>query len=545
MRATTTLILGWSLNALAQSPCLTASYPFTNNANDVTGNGHDGTVVGAALAPDRFGNANSCYQFDGINDHIKLAGTWPGTNGTITAWINPETLSQFNPIFSRRDTTMNGNALELVVNSAGGQDDSRLYNGTDQRDCLGGSALYFTNSDPQIQPQVWTYVAMSADDAGIHLFINGSEVSTYGTANPGFWFDDMCPASINTYIGMYSRPINTERFIGRIDDVKVFNCALAPFQVDSLYQAEAFPPTCLLAHYNFDGNANDATGNGHDGTVLGATLAPDRFGNANSCYQFDGINDYIDVSGDWITGASTNGTITAWVHIDDLDDYRPIFWHTCGNCGGDALGLSIDCAACQDVGRLWSVFDDRACGGHLYFNITNNPMPAGVWAHVALVKDDAEVRLYVNCVEMAHYTEAWVDPGLWFGDLCGNAPYTTTIGRAGPEYFKGRIDDLRIYNCALDEAELLALCDMTTAAPVARTETHLGIYPNPTTGSVTITGLPASASTAPWLLVDGTGRTWPLVKGTGFGTHTIELGAYPAGLYLIRVGEVRMTVVKE
>lgn len=50
-----------------------------------------------------------------------------------------------------------------------------------------------------------------------------------------------------------------------------------------------------MAYYAFGGNANDLTGNGNDGTVSGATLTTDRFGNPNSAYHFDGINDFINI----------------------------------------------------------------------------------------------------------------------------------------------------------------------------------------------------------------------------------------------------------
>ena len=50
----------------------------------------------------------------------------------------------------------------------------------------------------------------------------------------------------------------------------------------------------LVAYYPFNGNANDESGNGHHGTVNGATLAEDRFGEDNRSYSFDGENDYIN-----------------------------------------------------------------------------------------------------------------------------------------------------------------------------------------------------------------------------------------------------------
>src|SRR5450432_4011795 len=50
----------------------------------------------------------------------------------------------------------------------------------------------------------------------------------------------------------------------------------------------------LIAYYPFNGNANDATGNGNNGIPMnGVQLTTDRFGNPNSAYLFDGIDDYI------------------------------------------------------------------------------------------------------------------------------------------------------------------------------------------------------------------------------------------------------------
>ena len=52
----------------------------------------------------------------------------------------------------------------------------------------------------------------------------------------------------------------------------------------------------LITYYPFTGNANDSSGNNNNGVVYGATLTEDRFGNGNSAYSFDGIDDYIEVT---------------------------------------------------------------------------------------------------------------------------------------------------------------------------------------------------------------------------------------------------------
>lgn len=63
----------------AQSPI--ANYPFNGNAQDETSNGFDGSVNGAKLTTDRFDNANSAFNFDGIDDSIDL-----GTNPIRCYW---------------------------------------------------------------------------------------------------------------------------------------------------------------------------------------------------------------------------------------------------------------------------------------------------------------------------------------------------------------------------------------------------------------------------------------------------------------------------
>lgn len=62
----------------------------------------------------------------------------------------------------------------------------------------------------------------------------------------------------------------------------------------------------LIAFYPFNGNANDESGNGNHGTVYGASLVKDRFGNADSAYSFDGVNDYIDIGRPLVSGGLYN-----------------------------------------------------------------------------------------------------------------------------------------------------------------------------------------------------------------------------------------------
>jgi len=68
----------------------------------------------------------------------------------------------------------------------------------------------------------------------------------------------------------------------------------------------------LVACYPFNGNANDASGNGNNGTVNSATLTTDRFGYTDSAYQFNGKDSFILVPDATILNPATQ-TISVWV----------------------------------------------------------------------------------------------------------------------------------------------------------------------------------------------------------------------------------------
>jgi hydrogenase maturation factor len=61
---------------------------------------------------------------------------------------------------------------------------------------------------------------------------------------------------------------------------------------DTIY-ANPFLTKGLVAYYPFNGNANDLSGNGYNATTVGVSLATDRFGNPNKCYNFAGTSTYV------------------------------------------------------------------------------------------------------------------------------------------------------------------------------------------------------------------------------------------------------------
>ena len=78
-------------------------------------------------------------------------------------------------------------------------------------------------------------------------------------------------------------------------------------------QQPAFIANGLVAYYPFNGNADDASGNGNNGTLLRGIFISDRFGNSNSAYYFNGVagtkiqSSYVGILG------SESRSISVWV----------------------------------------------------------------------------------------------------------------------------------------------------------------------------------------------------------------------------------------
>jgi hypothetical protein len=148
------------------------------------------------------------------------------------------------------------------------------------------------------------------------------------------------------------------------------------------------PTNGLVGWWPFNGNANDESGNGNHGTVNGATLAADRFGNAGKAYSFDGVDDFVQISNNPLLEPSNSISISAWVFIDSnqTTNFPPIIskesgipWGytsyalICGNAGlqqlGD-IGLQI---TTNNGGYQWT-----GVTGTSFLNVSNRPVKSAI-----------------------------------------------------------------------------------------------------------------------------------------------------------------------
>jgi hypothetical protein len=206
----------------------------------------------------------------------------------------------------------------------------------------------------------------------------------------------------------------------------------------------------LVAYYPFNGNANDGSGNGNDGTVYGSTLIADRFGNSSNAYYFNGSNDYIKISNSNSLHLDTSATISAWINIDestnyDVYGYRHILSKgaTCGELYSDyAIGLSN-----FDGTLEWEAWGTESNG------MTNSFISQTFWHHTTVTYDLQNVKFYIDGVLQKTSSGSYSPIRISTQPLYIGCRYESPLKGT----FKGIIDDVRIYCRTLNESEVQAL----------------------------------------------------------------------------------------
>ena len=190
---------------------------FNGNASDESGNGNNGTVNGATLTTDRFGNASSAYDFDGVNDLISLSSNYDPAERTISAWFSLDLYSTLRQCILNNDypQLINGHTIFTVI----ANDSLNLQSGN------GGSI-----TSPPVLNQ-WYFVCVTRNDS-TRYFIDGQLVLTTANAT----LNSISAVSQNLRLGV-SRD-NNLYFNGKIDDVGTWNRSLTECEITELYTGQ-------------------------------------------------------------------------------------------------------------------------------------------------------------------------------------------------------------------------------------------------------------------------------------------------------------------
>lgn len=212
----------------------------------------------------------------------------------------------------------------------------------------------------------------------------------------------------------------------------------------------------LIAYYPFNGNANDASGNKLDGTVHNASLTTDRKGKANSAYSFDGSTSYINVAHHDTLNLSGDFTISLWVEISSEQVAHEGINDILRKWNGDTAGYPFSISFLNPVASddqenkmLWARYDGSVCS-----NITSkltSVVTRDIFLHYVIIKKGTTTKQYINNTLVAENIDEI--------ECSTNNTADLTIGCRGNlvRYFKGKIDDIRIYDRAITDSEILKL----------------------------------------------------------------------------------------
>ncbi|HEX7845408.1 MAG TPA: PKD domain-containing protein, partial [Chitinophagaceae bacterium] len=212
-----------------------------------------------------------------------------------------------------------------------------------------------------------------------------------------------------------------------------------------------------MAFYPFNGNANDVSGNGNHGTLMnGPQLTTDRFGNPNSAYLFDGVNDYIAVPNSSTLNPPNGLSIAAYFNTTSSGL----------QCIAGKISFTGSIATQYNMGINWSPAPGAFFGANsIVSGCAGTPVPSAfantggtiaqnTWHCVVGTFENGTIKIYLDGVLMQT-----VAGGFTTINQCVNATLRIGMWWSGdPQMFKGKIDDVRIYNRALNQDEVNALC---------------------------------------------------------------------------------------
>ena len=344
--------------------------------------------------------ANNCLYFDGIVDFVEVNQAVIPNSGdfAISLWAKADLLQDgARALFSQ----------------------SPFYFGKDSN---GGFRIGDWTPANLVFPldNTWHFYTIVKNSSNTWFYIDGVLRATRGSTTNN-------PTGTQFRIGRQFETAE-EYFKGNIDEIRIWNTTLSLEQIRAnMYKELVGTEAGLVAYFNFNetyGAAlTDKTSNSFSGTRYGNDTTTwqtsSAFAGPKDCINFDGVDDYVEVN-QAVMPLSGDFTVSVWAKANPVQDsYREIFSH-----GHFYLGKSADNKI--RVGDTWG-------NAEVNFPLDN------IWHFYTIVKNSSNTLLYIDGILAATKGSAIANPdGAQF-----------RIGRQyGPygEYFKGEIDEIRIWN---------------------------------------------------------------------------------------------------
>ncbi len=216
-------------------------WPFNGNANDESGNGNNGIANGTTLSNDRFGNSNSAYNFNGINNYIEVLNNQSlqfTSSMSVSLWYNFDSLN-----FDVTNNTLQGRLIDKVPNSTGDGYWSTLVKANSPNSQFycddnnsSNASISFGNIGGKItctSRNQWYNLLYTFNNGFYKIYLNGNLVDSNNVAGSNIPINNL-----SLYFG-YAHNTNDPRYYyrGVLDDIGIWNRALTQQEITDLYNA--------------------------------------------------------------------------------------------------------------------------------------------------------------------------------------------------------------------------------------------------------------------------------------------------------------------
>ena len=422
-----------------------------NVARDASGNGNNGTLQNVEEEDWVDGKYGKALEFDGQDDYVSIDydSSLQPNNLTISFWLYPKSVNELQFLIYHRTsqaTTWGAYGVELRNNGLIG---FRTEGHSSQVDFSKNTVLI----------NRWTHVTVTYDGAIKRIYLNGifDNIASYPS---GLYYG----GSYQTLIGQRSDGYG--KFLGIIDEVRISNISRTPDEIRQAYQAgiairggqaqlssevynPGVDPSCV-GYWSFDegsGNtANDGSGDGNDGTLYNMDENDWVDGVRGGALEFDGVDDYVDIGNnpslDVVGGYFTVEVWAKWSFISNNGQPWQIV-----QLGGFENKMFIGVGKDAD-----KVAFGHKNGGHPWHFDIGSGLNDGRWHQLATVKDLNGYRFYIDGIDVGLGTEGTASTYL----------DNNLIGTGAFNQFKGSIDEISIYDRALNASEIHAHYNFTS-----------------------------------------------------------------------------------
>jgi hypothetical protein len=208
----------------------------------------------------------------------------------------------------------------------------------------------------------------------------------------------------------------------------------------------------IWALYAFEGNAQDSSGNGHDGTASAVSYVAGKVG--SQAAQFNGTNSYVSLPAGLVSPLN-DFSVSAWVKSDANSTWSRVF--DFGSGSGTYMFLTL---ASGDNTVRYAITTNSWSAEQPLTN--SSLLSTGIWHHVAVTLSGSTGVLYIDGAAVATNSGMTLKPaslGSTTQNYLGKSQYPDD------PYLAGSVDDFRIYARALSAAEVATLASLIPSAP--------------------------------------------------------------------------------